>query len=245
MAKKNRPPTGTLDVACVIHGNGYDWHYVENLYASLPRVLSQPTRFHVYTEHDRSVPPHMIKHCLETWPGVSGRKRSWWYKMHLFNSQHHAGPLLYFDLDVVLVRSLDWISSLSLDYFWICRDFRYLQNPALNQANSSVMWFDTRRYDWLWQQFERENITDVTRRFPGDQDYIQHAIDGRQRRFFPDHYFQSYRWQVAEGGWDFGRRRPLRPGSGAAISGDCAVIVFHGNPKPHQVKDPDIRMLWP
>jgi hypothetical protein len=37
--------------------------YVERLYNMVSRHMPVPMRFHVWTEHDRSVPPHMIKHC--------------------------------------------------------------------------------------------------------------------------------------------------------------------------------------
>jgi hypothetical protein len=57
-------------------------------------------------------------------------------------------------------------------------------------------------------------------------------------------YFQSYRWQVLDGGYDFRRRRPNQPDTGAEIAGDTSVIVFHGQPKPHEVRDPKIRNLW-
>ena len=123
MSKKNH---GRIDCACVIHGSGYDWQYVERLYNMLCRNLSTEVRMHVYTEHDRSVPPHMAKHTLEDW-GISGPKRSWWYKMQLFNPAHFAGNMLYLDLDVVIANNLDWIPAHSTDYLWTIRDFRYLQ----------------------------------------------------------------------------------------------------------------------
>jgi len=68
MSKKN---PGRIDCACVIHGSGYDWSYVERLYNMLCRNLHAEVRLHVYTEHDRSVPPHMVKHILTDW-GIAG-----------------------------------------------------------------------------------------------------------------------------------------------------------------------------
>jgi hypothetical protein len=52
----------------------------------------------------------MVKHILDDW-GISGPKRSWWYKMQLFNPAHFAGNLLYFDLDVVIANQLNWIPN--------------------------------------------------------------------------------------------------------------------------------------
>ena len=87
-------PEGPIDCACVIHGSGYDWIYVDRLYSMLSRHISRGIRLHVYTEPGRPVPPHMIRHDLQEWAGVSGRKQSWWYKMQLFNPAHHQGQLL-------------------------------------------------------------------------------------------------------------------------------------------------------
>lgn len=184
MAKKNRPSiTGTIDCACVIHGSGYSWEYVEKLYNMLMRVFENNIRFHVYTEHDRSVPPHMIKHILDDW-GISGPKKSWWYKIQLFNPQHYDGNMLYFDLDMVIVRELDFIRELDPAYFWSIRDFRYLQRPALQTVNSSVMWFNVPQFADVWQKFTARPVDAATQGYPGDQDYIAAAISHNRRRFF-------------------------------------------------------------
>ena len=244
MAKKNRARTnGIIDCACVIHGTGYDWEYVEKLYNMLVRMIPAGIRFHVYTEHDRSVPPHMIKHILDDW-GVSGPKKSWWYKMQLFNSEYFQGDLLYFDLDVVIIRDLTWITALPTDYFWTIRDFRYLQNPRTNTINSSVMWFNVEKFSWVWNEFQKSNVLENIKRFPGDQDFLNHALSINQRRFFEDRYLASYRWQCQAGGYDFQKRVHRRPGIDMQVGPDIAVVVFHGNPKPHQVSDPIIRDFW-
>jgi len=245
MAKKNRIRPGTMiDCACVIHSTGYDWRYVENLYSMLTRVLPSGIRFHVYTEHDRSVPPHMIKHTLTEWPGIAGPKKSWWYKMQMFNPEHHSGNMLYLDLDTVVVRDLSWVLDLDTRYFWAIRDFRYLQNPHHAGFNSSVMWWNVRNFSWVWEQFSQEDIKQVTKNNPGDQDYITKAIDINQRRFFEDRMFESFRWQCLDGGYDFQRRQHKSPGSGVKIAPDTSVVVFHGLPKPHQISDAEITQLW-
>jgi hypothetical protein len=244
MAKKNRARTdGIIDCACVIHGTGYEWEYVEKLYNMLTRMIPAGIRFHVYTEHDRSVPPHMIKHVLDDW-GVSGPKKSWWYKMQLFNPEHFSGNMLYLDLDVVIIRELTWMTMLSTDYFWTIKDFRYLQTTRSSTINSSAMWFNVEKFSWVWNEFQKSNILENIKRFPGDQDFLNHVLDVNQRRFFEDRYFESYRWQCQDGGYDFQRRVHRRPGIGIRVGADTSVIVFHGKPKPHQVSDVVINDYW-
>ena len=243
MAKKNRIGA-VIDCACVIHSTLYSWTYVERLTNMIQRNMPREIRMHVYTEHDRSVPPQYVKHCLEDWKGISGPKRSWWYKMQLFNPAFHAGPLLYFDLDCVIVKNLSWVLDSSPEYFWALKDFRVLQNPNIQSLNSSVMWWDTTEFADVWEKFSNENITETIKKYPGDQDYLTQHIAYNRRRFFDARHFESYRWQVMDGGYDFARRRHKSPGSGSKISDDTSVIVFHGKPKPDQVKDPVIQQLW-
>jgi len=245
MAKKNRTRTDdVIDCACVIHGTGYHWDYVQNLHAQLTRHHGDRIRLHVYTEHDRSVPPHLIKHCVEEWPGIAGPKKSWWYKMQLFNDQYHAGPLLYFDLDVIILQDMSWTRDLDLNYFWAIRDFRYLQRSTHNTINSSVMYWDTRRFGWVWRDFVKANLDEIVRRYPGDQDYVTQVIDPMQRRYFDKNRFESYRWQSLDGGFDFKTRVYRQPGQGFQPSGTTAAVIFHGSPKPHEIKNSVVTELW-
>ena len=236
---------GSVDVGCVLHGRGYDWIYVERLYNMVSRHMPVPIRFHVWTEHDRSVPPHMIKHILHEWPGVSGPRKSWWYKMQMFDSQHHHGDLLYFDLDVVITGDLSWIVQETTDRFWILRDFRYLQNPRIqHNVNSSIMWWNVPQWQSVWDEFSRRNITDVVRTYHGDQDLINALVPVHKRQFLDDRCVQSWRWQAHDGGWDFRTRKPKSPGLGTVIDDNVSVLIFHGKPKPHQIEDPLIAQHW-
>jgi hypothetical protein len=185
----------------------------------------------------------MVKHILEDW-GISGPKRSWWYKMQLFNPAHFAGNMLYLDLDVVIADSLDWIPEHSTDYLWTIRDFRYLQRRDTVTMNSSMMWFNVDRFAWIWDRFSQADFKATIKSYPGDQDYIGAALDVNQRRFFDDFRFESYRWQCLDGGYDFAKRKHLKPNSGVRIQPGTSVVVFHGNPKPAQVHDPVIQQLW-
>jgi hypothetical protein len=245
-ASKARPMAARthVDCACVIHGTGYDWNYVDRLYNMVCRHMHVPVRFHVYTEQHRSVPAHMIKHILQEWPGISGPKRSWWYKVQLFNSQLFQDDLLYFDLDTVIVGDISWCVENSAQDFWTLRDFRYLQKPTYQGINSSVMWFNVARFQWVWDQFQRHTVSRITHEYPGDQDFLFATIPSPHRRLFEDRRVASYRWQLADGGWDWQRRRSLHPGTGTVIPPEVSVVVFHGRPKPHQLTDPVIAEHW-
>ena len=243
MAKKIKIPPDVIDCACVIHGDAYDWQYVDRLYNMLNRHISPAIRFHVYTEATRPVPEHMIKHELEDW-GIGGPKRGWWYKMQLFNPDHHAGPLLYFDLDTVIVRNIDWIWQQPTRYFWTVKDFKYLWRPMYTGANTSVMWWDTQRYARVWQEFCAQSLDNIILKYPGDQDYVTKSIGQAELRFLDTERIKSWRWQCLDGGYNFTRRKHLQPRSGTTITDQTAVLVFHGQPKPSDLLDSVIIEHW-
>jgi len=235
--------TGPIDCACVIHGQAYSWTYVERLYNMLNRHITPGIRLHVYTELDRPVPAPMIKHVLTDW-GIGGPKQSWWYKMQLFNREHHAGPLLYFDLDTVITNNVDWIWQLPTEYFWAVRDFKYLWRPTYSGLNSSVMWWDTNKHAHVWNQFTQEDLPKIMRKHHGDQDYISSNIPVNQRRFFELERVKSWRWQCVDGGYDFKKKRHINPNATTCIPQETSVVIFHGQPKPAEIQDPVIVQYW-
>lgn len=232
----------TVNAACLIHGSGYDWYYVDKLYNMLCRNLSVPVTLHVYTEPERAVPAHYVKHELTDW-GFGGPKKSWWYKMQLFNSAHFAGPLLYFDLDVVIVNNIDWICQLNPEHFWTVKDFKYLWKISSFGINSSMMWWNTVKYSWIWENFNQQNIQQIVYRYRGDQDYLTDVLANRNLRYVNPEHVISWRWQASQGGYDFQRKTWYRPGAGTDIK-NSSILVFHGNPKPHEIQDPVIQQHW-
>jgi hypothetical protein len=232
-----------LDCACVLHGSAYSWDYVEKLHGMLTRHLTPTVRLHVYTEHDRPVPAPMIKQELTPWPNIRPG-RAWWYKMQLFNPAHVAGPLLYFDLDTVIVNNIDWIWAHSTTYFYGIRDFKYLWAPTYTGINSSVMWWDTRQYSSVWNDFVNLDLQTTQLKYRGDQDFISAKITENQRRFFETHRIKSWRWQCLDGGYNFKKRRHVTPGSGTQLLPDTSILIFHGNPKPDAINDAIVTQHW-
>lgn len=236
--------TGPVDVACLIHSNGYSWDYVDRLFNMVTRNISRAVTFHVYTEQAREVPSHMVKHVLTEWPGIAGPRKSWWYKMQLFNAELFQGPMLYLDLDTVIVGRLDWITQLHTKFFWAPKDFRSLWRPTHTGINSSAMWWDTRAYDYIWQAFQKDNLSRIVKAYSGDQDYISEMIDHRTLRYFEPMAAQSWRWQCKDGGMNFKNRNYYTPGSGTRIDPRTSILVFHGQPKPAEIEDEVVKNFW-
>ena len=234
----------SIDCACVIHSNGYDWSYVENLYNMLQRNFSYPVNLHVFTEPLRSVPDHMIKHELFDWPGVSGPRQSWWYKLQMFDSQHFSGQMLYFDLDVVITGNLDWILGLNPRFLWTIKDFKNLFQPLWTGMNSSVMYWNTAKYHWVWNSFNSRGLEENMQKYRGDQDFLSAVLNDSNRQFMPSNKFKSWRWQVHDGGLNWKTRVSHQPGAGPVFDEDTSGIIFHGTPKPHEIDNATIAAYW-
>jgi hypothetical protein len=233
-----------IDCACVIHGDVYTWDYVERLLSMLQRNFTAPVRLHVFTEAQRAVPDHMIHHPLQDWPGITGRRSAWWYKLQMFNCDNFSGRLLYFDLDVMITGNLDWMIDLPARYFWTIRDFKRLWRPNWQGINSSVMLWDTTRFHAVWEKFTQGDLANITKKFKGDQDFLTDVIDNTQRRFFNENKVKSWRWEIKDGGMDMHTRMYRRPGAGGLIDDATDIVIFHGRPKPHEIEDPVVLRHW-
>lgn len=240
-----QPTLGShVNCACVIHGDLYSWQYVDHLFNMLQRHLSSDIKLHVFTEKNRPVPNHMVKHNLQEWPGISGRKKAWWYKMQMFDPENLPGQNLYFDLDTIIINDLSWITDLDTEYFWTIRDFRHLWRPHWQGINSSMMYWHSDKFSWIWQDFAAQNIHAIAQQHRGDQDYLNAVLDKQQIRFIDQSYVKSWRWQIFDGGLDASMQQYHRPGAGAVVPSNTKFVVFHGNPKPHDVQDPFVLQHW-
>ena len=233
-----------LDFVCVIHGDLYSWEYVEKLYSMLGRHLPLQFRFNVFTEAQRTVPSHVIKHDLTEWPGVGGKRSAWWYKMQIFDPSRKLGRVMYLDLDTVVVNDLGWINELDPQFFWTIRDFKYLWRPNWQGINSSFMLFDSARYSFIWQDFYAKNVHQVSKQFRGDQDYLSQILDQKNLRFLDPIQAMSWRWQVFQGGFDIKKRQCRSPNHTTTIPNGTSLLVFHGEPKPHTVQDWVVQQHW-
>ena len=182
-----------ITVACVcVPGGIYDASHVERLEGMVAAHLSQPHRFV----------------CIDDspWPG-------WWAKVSLFDPGRFDGRVLYLDLDVTVVGSLDDLAAYPHPFAAISD---YL-NPLV--LNSSVMAWDasvsTRGVaDRVFTEFSAS----VMERLHGDQDWITKQMPAAVR--FPRRWCPSYKANVLPAGH---------------VPDGARVVVFHGRPRPWEV----------
>ena len=106
------------------------------------------------------------------------------------------------------------------------------------------MLWDTVKFNYIWDDFLKQNLADLIRKYPGDQDYLSATLNPKDIRFFDNNLIKSWRWQLLDGGLDFKTRKYRRPGAGTLLDPTTRIAIFHGNPKPHEITDPVVQKFW-
>ena len=197
-----------LNVVCIKVGTKYSYEYVNNLEAMVKQFLTLPHRFVCITDDPTGV------NC-ETIP-VEGSLNGWWTKLSLFRTNAYGlkGLILYLDLDIVIVSN---INTLVRSYSFIGQqDFEKPHN-----INSSVFLLRVGSLPGVWNTFDPQ-----TNQLYGDQDWISLFVKNTPR--WGAGLIQSYKHGVLR---QTGKRDPvLHTGPRTA-----KIVVFHGEPKPHQL----------
>jgi len=161
-----------LTVACVwVEANvPFTPDYVWRLRAMVRKHLSVPHRFVCLTDRPSLL---LEQNCdvIEI-PKPQNGNAGWWSKIELFSPhQWLYGPVLYFDLDVLIVNSLELIAGLKTDLALIPHAGAFEGRGGkrvVKRYNSSVMRFEAGKHPELYTDFNAS----VTRRLWGDQDWI-------------------------------------------------------------------------
>lgn len=223
------------NLICVHSGTAYGPEYVLNLWRGARRNSQRGFEFHVFTDNVKQHPQdlgwHFVK--LPDWSQINGFK-PWWYKLEIFNYQHQLeGNNLYVDLDVVVINNIDCFWDYS-DQFCICQDFNRAFSKNISSCNSSVMSWRNNSMSHLYSKFA-ENMQFTVHKYRGDQDYI-HDETKNSQTWWPTQWAMSWKWEILHGGQihPHGAYRSPEP---YIIPDDIRLIVCHGKPNPHEIKE--------
>lgn len=140
----------------------------------------------------------------------------WWSKMELFKAE---GPLLFVDLDTMIVGNCDhWLEEIKDQDFVCLRDpYRGKRDPS---AMGSGLMYWSGDMSWVWQDYCdcRKPIT-----LPGgDQEFLEQVIvKASYIQDFTDDVV-SYKADIRDGNYDKSK---------------ASIVYFHGKPRPWNQKD--------
>ena len=162
--------------------------------------------------------PHTFK-CItpHNLPGIDTVKpfvpyQGWWSKINLFVPNMARGPSLYFDLDVVITGNLDYLVDFTQHRFaapanWARSGHGGIQSSVMAWRGDFTLPYDEIKKQW----------PEVRSRLWGDQEFLWELLGDNWIRV-PG--INSYKYHCQNG-----------------LPEDARVLVFHGKPDPHEVKD--------
>lgn len=148
----------------------------------------------------------------------------WWSKMEIFRPDMPNMPMLYLDLDTVIIDLVPdfWESTASL----MLRDFHYR-----HQSASGMMLINPKDRFKVWEAFYRDPESHIRNHaLEGDQGFIRkHLEHDWFQKVMPDLPILSYKV-------DIDTDSKLYKAGGAELK-DAKVVCFHGQPRPWNVKE--------
>lgn len=229
-----------ITVLCVRFGTKYGKDYVEKLRNMVRRHLTVPYEFVCLT--DDPTPIEGVRNIIQ--PNANYAK-AWWHKVHMFDpSLPVSGRIIYFDLDVIIHDNINKLVQDAGMTFYGIRDFNRKFSPGWNKMNSSILSWQHGSYSEIFEQFVNNKKSAM--RLHGDQDWI-FQVAGQRMKYWPDSWIQSYKWEIrSRNEVDYSKRenRTFKTVASPIIPADCCVTIFHGDPKPENVKDPYVLDNW-
>lgn len=228
-------------VCCLKYGTKYSAEYVNKLYRMVQGNLTLEHEFVCFTENPNGISDEIRIEPLPKIP-VTG----WWFKPMFFDRHFPLqGTLLFLDLDLIIFNNIDNLFEYGNDEFCIIRDFNRASIRNYEKFNSSVFRLTSGKHSHVYEKFKNENYS-ATKRFMGDQDWIRHCVTSNFL-YWPDEWIQSYKWEMRKrapmNSEKKGERDFKLPGN-PIILPQTSIAVFHGDPNPHNCKDPWVIDNW-
>jgi len=209
------------NVICVYTGTKYNINHVNTLFNMVQRNLSKPFNFYCLTNNQGQSFNSNIQLLGVPQPILE----NWWNKMHLFNKELNIeGNILYMDLDVVVINSLDEFFNLFKDEdFCVIRDF----GQPKTTFNSSVLKYNLKHHSHIWDSYlnNKSNYDKVQ----GDQNVVTDLMKNHpQTKIISDDWTYSFKWPERGKPKKYQKYKPEEH----PLKKNAKICVFHGHPNP-------------
>lgn len=225
----------------------YPREYVNILYRMVQRHTTVPHDFVLYIGPEAEAPGKCdgIEPAIRI---VPAKMTSWWLVTRFWQPDPpgiETKSLLYLDLDIVILGSLDDLIRFPSDHA-LSREYPTGHIPIgaerqamrAENANIGITLIRNNAGAKVWEEYIKAGspqwdplVTRSRGALPlAGQTIINDPKYGIQKDLFPSDWVCSYKYQVLKRG----------------IPADCRIVHFHGNPKPHEVRDrePFVRENW-
>ena len=210
------------NVACMKWGTMYDGPYVNNLYSMVRRHLTIPHRFVCFTDNNAGFLSGIESFPIPAPDLMGGGNFGSWNKVALFAPKlaNLSGPVLFLDLDLIIVDNIDCLFEYQPGQFCIIHDW-----SRRHEGNSSVFRFEVGKHADLLDYFLKHQ-EEVRSQFRCDQSYVStRLLAANQLHYWPDDWCCSFKRHCLP-------KWPKQWFTTATLSPKSKVVVFHGRPKP-------------
>jgi hypothetical protein len=215
---------------CAKWGTKYPASEVNRLYAALLRVSNGPFTLYCMTDDPEGIQSGIRVLPIPDLPVIGNEVMNrGWRKLSLFSPVMRsklAGRMLYLDLDVILLKSLDDFFAGDAA-FAVIKEYKRFRWRNRRTGNTSVFLYEADRDYGVYQSLIEQGES-VRRLFRNEQEFLTDVM-WRQGllTYWPAAWCVSYKYHCIPA-FPFSLwRQPAAPAG-------ARVLVFHGRPKPEE-----------
>lgn len=229
----------TKRVICTKWGDKFGSEEVNLLYRMVRKYSSGDLAFTCLTDDASGLSPEITAEPLPDVPVVGGRANRGWRKLALVSPDRlrRDETLLYLDLDIVLVDSIDPLFESSDGDFRVIKDYKRFRYRHSFTGNTSVLRFTPLAFDGLYEELHSLG-EQVFEKYRNEQELLS---DFARRRGFLNYWPRSW---CASYKHDCVQPLPLGWYQNPRIPEQAKVLVFHGDPKPSDAVAGGIGSKW-
>ncbi len=222
-------------VVCIKWGTLFGPEYVNRLYSGVRRNLEGPVRFLCMTEHGEGLHPDVEVLDLPVEPFAEpmgealkrANRQGAMRKVSLFRPgviPDLQGPVLGFDLDVVITGSLDEIwgmapGKVAMRHDWVEK------RKGRPTGHGSVFRYDPAKHGYLYEDIAKNPYEEVERARGSEQRYTSHkAMDNGDFAYIPEEQVVSFKHDCLG-------LPPVNYLRDPVLPEGARVVCFHGRPK--------------
>jgi hypothetical protein len=218
-------------VACIKWGTAYPAYYVNRLYRGVTRHVRRPTRFVIFTDDATGLETGVEVRAI---PNIrlpeNGLRRGPWRKLALWSRDLGVtGDILFLDLDVVITGPLDDFFDYERGKLCLIKNWTQEDDGI---GNSSVMRFPAGGAPHLIDDFEKDAVR-MSFHYTNEQMYVTRESK-LPTVFWPRDWCVSFKYKLVP-------RFPLNWWSDIPLPKEARIVVFTGNPRPHEA----LQGKWP
>lgn len=211
------------NIICMKWGDKFPAIYVNRLYGMIDRNITMPFNLYCFTDNGIGIRDEVKIRPLPNLNLPDNIPERGWQKLSVFsdNFGYLVGPVLFLDLDVLIVDNIDSFFEITGDFI-IAHDKK---RPKKIEGNSSVFRFNIGQNSDILDFFIN-HFNQIRKEVRHEQAYLSREIHKKGiLNYWPDKWVPSFKYHCIPPLHKTFFKKPFIP-KGAKI------ILFHGSPNP-------------